>query len=65
MESGYEKSVDFAKRVDWKRKFDIEVWKYGEIWDELNICYNDHSWRTNLRARCVAGMKKHKSKQTK
>ena len=31
VKSGYEKSVDFAERVDSKRKFDIEVWKYGEI----------------------------------
>ena len=30
-ESGYEKSVAFAKRGDSKRKFDVELWKYGEI----------------------------------
>ena len=25
--SGYEKSVDFAERVDSKRKFYVEVWR--------------------------------------
>ena len=31
VESGIEKSVDFAERVDSKREFNVEVWKYGKF----------------------------------